>query len=125
MNLKEIRTARGYTQKEVADALQLQTVTYNRYETGARDIPVSVLSDLADFYGVTVDSLACVGDSIRPYGPVGCILFTTDDAEEMFRLIQRVNDTVRIQNTDGENVLIYYDDFDYLRRVYREGLEGK
>lgn len=57
MNLKEIRTARGYTQKEVADALQLQTVTYNRYETGARDIPVSVLSDLADFYGVTVDSL--------------------------------------------------------------------
>jgi len=43
----------------------------------------------------------------------------------MFRLIRRVNETVRITNTDGENVLIYYDDFDYLRRVYQEGLAGK
>ena len=32
---------------------------------------------------------------------------------------------VRIKNTDGENVLIYYNDFDYLRGVYQEGLDGK
>ena len=44
---------------------------------------------------------------------------------ETFELIRRVNDTVRVTNTKGENVLIYYDDFDYLRRVYQEGLEGK
>jgi len=75
--------------------------------------------------GVTVDSLACVGDPIRPYGPLGCILFTTENAEEMFEMIKRINDTVRITNTDGENVLIYYDDFDYLRGVYQEGLAGK
>ena len=74
---------------------------------------------------MTVDSLAAVGDTIRPFGPVGCILFTCDDAESTFDLIRRVNDTVRVTNTDGENVLIYYDDFDYLRRVYQEGLEGK
>ena len=43
----------------------------------------------------------------------------------MFELIRKVNDTVRVTNTKGENVLIYYDDFDYLRRVYQEGLEGK
>ena len=94
-------------------------------EKGGTIASIEGLDEVRSWPGVTVDSLACVGDSIRPYGPVGCILFTTDDAEEMFRLIQRVNDTVRIQNTDGENVLIYYDDFDYLRRVYREGLEGK
>ena len=40
-------------------------------------------------------------------------------------MIRRVNDTVRVTNTDGENVLIYYDDFDYLRGVYQEGLEGR
>ena len=57
MNLRGIRQEKGYTQKEVADALNLQTVTYNRYETGARDIPVTILTDLADFYGVTVDDL--------------------------------------------------------------------
>ena len=75
--------------------------------------------------GVTVDSLAAVGDPIRPFGPLGCILFTTEDAEEMFDRIREINETVRITNTDGENVLIYYDDFDYLRRVYQEGLEGR
>ena len=83
------------------------------------------LDEVASWPGVTVDSLAGVGDAIRPFGPVGCILFTTDDAEEMFDLVRKINDTVRIRNTDGENVLIYYDDFDYLRRVYREGLDGK
>ena len=83
------------------------------------------LSEVASWPGVTVDSLAAVGDTIRPFGPVGCILFTCDDAESTFDLIRRVNDTVRVTNTDGENVLIYYDDFDYLRRVYQEGLEGK
>ena len=51
--------------------------------------------------------------------------FRLDDAEEMFRIVQKVNDTVRIRNTNGDDVLIYYDDFDYLRSVYREGLEGK
>ena len=35
------------------------------------------------------------------------------------------NDTVKITNDRGENVLIYYDDFDYLRKVYKDGLAGK
>ena len=43
----------------------------------------------------------------------------------MLALIQKVNETVRIVNTDGHDVLIRYTDFDYLRRTYREGLEGK
>ena len=40
-------------------------------------------------------------------------------------MIRKINDTVRITNTDGDDVLIYYTDFDYLRQMYREGLEGK
>ena len=94
-------------------------------EKGGTIGSIEGLDEVASWPGVTVDSLAGVGDAIRPFGPVGCILFTTDNAEEMFDLVRKINDTVRIRNTDGENVLIYYDDFDYLRRVYREGLAGK
>ena len=83
------------------------------------------LDEVKSWPGVVVDSLAAPGDPIRPYGPLGCILFTTDDCEEMLALIQKVNETVRILNTDGHDVLIRYTDFDYLRRTYREGLEGK
>ena len=49
----------------------------------------------------------------------------TDDIEDTCRFIQKVNDTVKITNDRGENVLIYYDDFDYLRKVYEDGLAGK
>ncbi len=94
-------------------------------EKGGKIGAIEGLDEVKSWPGVTVDSLAAVGDPIRPYGPIGCILFTTDNAEEMFELIRKVNDTVRVTNTKGENVLIYYDDFDYLRRVYQEGLEGK
>ena len=94
-------------------------------EKGGTIGSIEGLDEVASWPGVTVDSLACVGDPIRPYGPLGCILFTTDNAEEMFKLIERVNNTVRIRNTDGDDVLIYYNDFDYLRGVYQEGLDGK
>lgn len=83
------------------------------------------LDEIAAIPGVTVDSLACVGDELTKYQPLGDILFDTDDIEETCHFIQKVNDTVKITNDRGENVLIYYDDFDYLRKVYEDGLAGK
>ena len=80
---------------------------------------------IAAIPGVTVDVLAHEGDEIKPYMPLGDILFDTDDCEKTCEFIKLVNDTVSITNTEGENVLIYYDDFDYLMQVYNEGLEGK
>ncbi len=82
------------------------------------------LEKIAAIPGVTVDSLARVGDEIHPYEPLGDILFDTDDCEGTCRFIQLVNDTVKITNTEGENVLIYYTDFDYLRKEYEQGLAG-
>lgn len=55
--LKECRTARGYTQQEVADAIGVSRVCYTRYETGAREIPLDVLVRLARFYDCTTDEL--------------------------------------------------------------------
>ena len=83
------------------------------------------LDEIAAIPGVTVDSLACVGDELTKYQPLGDILFDTDDIEETCRFIRKVNDTVKITNDRGENVLIYYDDFDYLRKVYEDGLAGR
>ena len=53
------------------------------------------------------------------------LVLTVADIEETCRFIRKVNDTVKITNDRGENVLIYYDDFDYLRKVYEDGLAGK
>lgn len=51
------RLARGLTQQEVADGLGVSRVNYTRYETGAREIPLDVLVDLARFYDCTTDEL--------------------------------------------------------------------
>ena len=83
------------------------------------------LDEIAAIPGIYVDSLARVGDEVHKYMPLGDILFDTDTIDETFDIIRRVNDTVSIKNTDGEDILIRYTDFDYLRNVYQEGLEGR
>lgn len=83
------------------------------------------LDIIAQIPGVLVDSFARAGDAIRPYSYLAVITFDTDDCEKMCEMIEKVNDTVRIINTEGENVLIYYTDFDHLKKIYKDGLEGK
>lgn len=57
MNLKDVRTKRGYTQQEVADYIGCSAVVYSRYETGTRQPPIDVLMKLSDMLGVTIDYL--------------------------------------------------------------------
>lgn len=55
--LKELRLERGMTQKELAFALGLNTVTYLHYEKGQREPPLSLLADMAKYFDVSVDFL--------------------------------------------------------------------
>ena len=48
--LAEERKARGYTQKQVADALGISDRTYSKWETGENEMDVSALCRLAEFY---------------------------------------------------------------------------
>lgn len=60
--LKELRDERGMTQKELATALRLHSVTYLHYEKGQRAPPLSVLADMAKFFDVTTDYLLGLTD---------------------------------------------------------------
>lgn len=55
--LKELREEKGLTQKELAQALHLHSVTYLHYEKAQREPPLSVLVDMALFFDVSVDYL--------------------------------------------------------------------
>lgn len=57
MRLKEIREARGISQRQAALALNLSPTVYNRYENGIREPSNALLLVLADYFGVTVDEL--------------------------------------------------------------------
>ena len=59
--LKEIRLANNLRQKDVAEFLGINIMTYGGYEKKPHNIPAYFLIKLAKFYGCTIDYL--VGSS--------------------------------------------------------------
>lgn len=83
------------------------------------------LDEIAQEGGVFVETLHQIGDVIALHRPVANICFTTDNCEQMCQMIDKVNKTVKFLNEKGEDTVIKYTDFDYLKKVYQEGIEGK
>ena len=55
IRLKELRKELKYTQKDVADFLNISQPAYGNYESGNRQPDYDTLKKLADFFNVTVD----------------------------------------------------------------------
>ena len=53
--LYDLRTDNDLTQQQIADYLMCNRQVYARYERGLREIPVSMLIKLAEFYKTSVD----------------------------------------------------------------------
>lgn len=62
MRLKELREENNYTQKQIADVLEVKQNTYSQYETEKREIPISTLIKLAKYYDVSVDYILGLTD---------------------------------------------------------------
>jgi transcriptional regulator with XRE-family HTH domain len=62
--LKELREEKGLTQKQLADILHLNSVTYLHYEKSQREPPLSVLADMAIYFGTSVDYLLGLTDDV-------------------------------------------------------------
>ncbi|MCI9415046.1 MAG: helix-turn-helix transcriptional regulator [Clostridiales bacterium] len=61
--LRDLREDHDWTQQQLARQLFIDQRTYSSYERGAREIPLSVLIQLADIYGVSMDYLLERSDS--------------------------------------------------------------
>ncbi len=66
-NLRDIRTDRDLTQKDVAKALNVAANTYSQYENGVIPITAQTLDALADYFGTSVDYLLGRTDETMPY----------------------------------------------------------
>lgn len=74
---------------------------------------------------IKVETLNHIGSEVAQYRPFGNVLMTAETIEELCDLIETVNTEVQVINEKGEDMIIKYRDFDYLRKIYHEGLEGK
>ena len=68
--LRYLRNLHGFTQKQVADALNIERSTYTYYETGKTHPDLNAIVKIAKIYSVTLDYLL-VGDNSS------CLLYTS------------------------------------------------
>lgn len=57
MRLKDLREDNDIKQSEIAEILNIKQNTYSQYETQKREIPISLLWKLADYYNTSIDYL--------------------------------------------------------------------
>lgn len=60
--IRDLREDSDLTQKQLANILHCSQQVYSNYELGQRDIPTSVLIQLAKFYHTTTDYLLGLTD---------------------------------------------------------------
>ena len=65
--IKDLREDRDLTQQELSKFLNISQVAYSYYELNKRNIPLELLSKLADFYNTSVDYLIYRTDVFKPY----------------------------------------------------------
>ena len=55
-NLKALRTAQGLSQRALADFVKLSQQSINQYENRDTEPDIAVLTRIADYFGVSIDS---------------------------------------------------------------------
>ena len=59
--IQELRKEKGYSQKEVADYIQIKPATFNTYETGRTEPPIEILVRLSYLYQIPIDYIVQKG----------------------------------------------------------------
>lgn len=59
--LKKLRKSNKFTQKFIANKLNISLSSYSNYENGKYNVPVYILSQIASFYNTSIDYL--IGDT--------------------------------------------------------------
>lgn len=64
-NIKKARLESGLTQKQVADSLGVSQAQYARWESGGRNPKDDTISQLAEIFGVGIDTLKGRDDGLE------------------------------------------------------------
>ena len=65
--LRNLREDADFTQKQIAEYLNVRQNTYSQYENGQRQIPIEALVALAKFYNTSTDYILGLTNEKKPY----------------------------------------------------------
>lgn len=136
INLRELRTVKGVTQREIAAHLGIDRTTFGKYETGASEPDFETVIRIADYFSVSVDYLLGREERAAPlpadvlplpethkiplFGDIACgePLLTSDREEEMIAapLHVRADFCLRCRGDSMIGARIYDGDLVYVRQ---------
>ncbi len=72
---------------------------------------------------VWIDMPKRAGDEVRYNACMGLIGIYGEDIQQMSDTLKKINAELKIENKDGENMIIYFDGYDSIEKEYNEGLK--
>jgi len=104
--IRELRTKKGMTQKELADILGVTDAAIGMWENARREPDVEHIKKMATIFGVTTDYLIGQADTrdlpqtVAPYLPEGFEELPPEAKEEIFAIIDYVMTKYRKKEGD-------------------------
>lgn len=80
-------------------------------------------NEICKIPGIAYYTLHQIGDKFVEHRPLGVVGINAESIDEFCDKIQKINQTISIRDENGEDVIIRYTDFEYLRTVYMRGLQ--
>ncbi len=104
LRLKELRKQKGWTQKELANQIDIRFAQLNKYECGMHVPSIEKLAQLSDILGVTLDYL---------------VMGNRDQKQPLhnIRLIERLKELEGFDSDDQETIIKVIDAMIVKRRV--------
>lgn len=78
------------------------------------------VQEIASLDGVVVEQWLKPGDTVDPYRYLIFFIIKAESHEELVQTLQKINSLIRIENTDGENMAILYEDYERLRSLHED-----
>ncbi len=102
--IKDLRKSNGVKVNDLCNELGITASTYYFYESADRDIPISIVVKIAEFYNISVDDL--IGHKVT-YNRKNAVSFACFGTSADKKFIDQTNDEIILFEKD-KNTIFYY-----------------
>ncbi len=128
-NLIMLRNARGISQEEIAEKIGISRQAYAKWENGATIPDIEKCRRLADFYGITIDSLIKTetidGKGVILPAPKGKNIWGSVTINERGQLVIPKAAREKFGLTGGQRLIVLSDDQEGIALVPAEMFEAR
>lgn len=128
-NLIMLRNINGLSQEDIAGEINISRQAYAKWESGATVPDIEKCKRLADYYGVSLDSLMKTetidGKGMLPPAPIGKNIWGSVTINERGQLVIPKAVRERFGLTGGQRLIVLSDDNEGIALVPAENFENR